>query len=161
MIYNYVAWKNPFFTSNSLKLNAILVLRAYIWVISRQHIKIHIKPNSPFSAAVVQGSYRFFIIIICLYELYVFLFFKQSKSPTGESLFQFTKKLQHSLYISTSISPPPCKASFKQYVLICFFLNCNIFVMWIWLYLCMNAFSEFKERCYTEHCTQWKPDSVQ
>lgn len=63
VIYNYVAWKSIclyFCTKYSIKLNAILVLCAYIWVISRQHIKIHIKPNSPFSAAAVQGSYRFF-----------------------------------------------------------------------------------------------------
>lgn len=124
---------------------------AYIWVISRQHIKIHIKPDSPLSAAVVQGSTDFFLIIICLYELYIFLFFKQSKSYKGERNFQLTKQLQHSLYISTSISPPPSRASFEHHVLITFFLNCNIFVMRIWLYLCMNTFSDFSGRDVTQN----------
>lgn len=63
VIYNYVAWKSfchYFYAKYSLKLNAILVLCAHIWGVSRQHIEIHIKPSSPFSAALVQGSYRFF-----------------------------------------------------------------------------------------------------
>lgn len=68
------------------------ILCAYIWAISRQYIKTHIKPNSPFSDAVVQGSYRFFLIFFAFMNCIFSYFLNNTSLLQGQERFSAYKR---------------------------------------------------------------------